>query len=184
MTYRVEEVVAVPVPSVEQLGSAALAFSPCIAVCERCVDSKDGDGHSKETNGYHLSNSRVLLQAESIEAVACEVVHLTERKDGKVERWQVVVQEQLTSHQVEGEVVERPAKNTHAHFIVETLESDVVVVSEAALPSDNGESLDRDVESDERGSAPPNDLSEISCDSGCWGHWGVIRDYQSNIFDD
>jgi hypothetical protein len=35
MTYRVKEVVAVPVPSVEQFGGLALAFCPCIAVCER-----------------------------------------------------------------------------------------------------------------------------------------------------
>jgi hypothetical protein len=53
--------------------------------------------------------------------------------------------------------VERPAKNGHTDFIVEALKGDIVVVTETTLPSNNGESLDRNVEADERSGAPPYD---------------------------
>lgn len=66
-----------------------------------------------------------------------------------------MVQEQLTCHEVEGEVVESPAEDAHANLIVKALESDIVIVSVAALPSENSEALDGDVESDERCRAPP-----------------------------
>ena len=67
-----------------------------------------------------------------------------------------MVQEQLTCHQEEGEVVESPAKEAHTNFVVEALESDVVVITVAALPSKNSEPLDCDVEPDKRSGAPPD----------------------------
>jgi hypothetical protein len=67
-----------------------------------------------------------------------------------------VVQEQLTRHQVEGKVVESPAKNAHTDFIIEALEGDIVVIAEATLPSKNSKALDRNVEPNECSGAPPN----------------------------
>jgi hypothetical protein len=52
--------------------------------------------------------------------------------------------------------VESPTKNAHANFVVETLEGDIVVITETTLPSDDSESLDRDVQPDKCGGTPPN----------------------------
>jgi hypothetical protein len=68
-----------------------------------------------------------------------------------------VVQEQLTRHQVEGEVVESPAKDAHTDLVIEALEGDIVVIAEATLPSNDSETLDSDVEGNERSGAPPDD---------------------------
>ena len=66
------------------------------------------------------------------------------------------MQEQLTRHQVEREVMEGPSENTHADLVVETLECDVAVVAVAALPAKDCDTLDSNVESNERARAPPN----------------------------
>jgi hypothetical protein len=102
-----------------------------------------------------LTNSRILLDAEDAEAVADEVENLAKRKDSEVESREVVMQEKLAGHQVEGEVVECPSKDAHTDFVVETLEGNVAVVTVATLPSKNGNALDDDVEADQGSGAPP-----------------------------
>jgi hypothetical protein len=70
------------------------------------------------------------------------------------------MQEQLTGHQVEGEVVERPPQDAHTDFVVETLESDVAVIAVTTLPSENGNGLNSKVEANERGGTPPNNYRD------------------------
>ena len=148
-TYRFEEVVAIPVPRLEQFGAVALALGPCIAVCDRRVDSKYCNGDGKESNSCSLANGGILPQTEYVEPVADEIIHLTQSHDGKVEGREVVVEEQLTRHEVEGEVVESPAKKGHADLIIEALEGGVGVVAVATLPSKDRNSLDDHVESND-----------------------------------
>jgi hypothetical protein len=155
-THCIKEVVAVPVPCLEQLHAVALALGPLITIRERCVDSENSDSNSKNADSCCLADDGGPLDAENIEAVAHKVVHLTEGHDSEVKRGEVVVQEQLTGHKVEREVVERPSQDRHTNFIVEALEVDVVVVAEATLPAENCETLDGNVEKDHRGGRPPN----------------------------
>lgn len=67
-----------------------------------------------------------------------------------------MVQEQLTCHKIEWEVVESPSQNTHTNFVVETFESDIGVVTVATLPSKDREALDNGVNSDQYSRAPPD----------------------------
>lgn len=53
--------------------------------------------------------------------------------------------------------MERPTEDAHANFVVETLECNVVIITEATLPSKHSKTLDGDVEPDEGGRAPPYD---------------------------
>jgi hypothetical protein len=53
--------------------------------------------------------------------------------------------------------VESPSENAHANLVVETFEGDVIIVTVAALPTEYGETLDSDVQSDECAGAPPDD---------------------------
>lgn len=48
-----------------------------------------------------------------------------------------MMQEELTGHQVEWEVVEGPAEDRHANFIIEAFEVDIIIVAVASLPSDD-----------------------------------------------
>ena len=62
-----------------------------------------------------------------------------------------MVQEELTLHEEEGEVVERPTQDRNADLIVETLEDGVAVVVAATLPSQDRESLEDCVKGDSCG---------------------------------
>lgn len=58
------------------------------------------------------------------------------------------MQEELTRHQIEWEVMECPSENGLAQFIIEALEIDVFVIAAAALPTDDGDALEENVEED------------------------------------
>lgn len=156
-TYRVKEIVAVPIPSAKQLCRVALILSPCIAIGERRIDGENRNSNGKEADSCSLADSWVLPQTQSAEPVARKIIHLTERENGEIESGQVVMQEQLTRHQEEGEVMEGPSENAHTHFVIEALEGDIIVITEAALPSNDGKTFDRDVKYNDCGSAPPDD---------------------------
>jgi hypothetical protein len=67
-----------------------------------------------------------------------------------------MVQEELSGHEVEWEVVESPSEERHADFVVETLEVDVGIVAEPTLPAQNREALDDEVQTNDCGGAPPD----------------------------
>lgn len=91
-TYRCQEVVAIPVPSAEQLHAVALVPGPSIAVSERRVDGEDGDRRSQESNGSRLADGGIVFQAKYAESVADEVVGLTQRHDSEVQCWKIMMQ--------------------------------------------------------------------------------------------
>jgi hypothetical protein len=134
-TYRSREVVAVPVPSVEQLDAVALVSCPLVSVSKRRIHREDCYRNGQESNSSGLADRGVLLEAKTVETVGDKVVHLTEGENSKVEGWKVVMQEQLTGHEVEGEVVEGPSKKGHANLVVEALKGDIGVVTVSALPT-------------------------------------------------
>lgn len=65
------------------------------------------------------------------------------------------MQEELTCHEVEWEVVESPSQDGHTDLVIESFKRDVVVVTEATLPAEDSETLDSSVENDECGGGPP-----------------------------
>lgn len=68
-----------------------------------------------------------------------------------------MVQEQLTIHEVEWEVVESPAQNRGADLVVESLERGVGVIVAAALPAESRNALEENVDNDSESRAPPHD---------------------------
>ena len=154
--YSVVEVVAVPVPSVEELHLLALVLSPLVAVAQRCIQAENNDTSRKEDDDAGSANDGVLLDAETSDTGGGKVPDLTQSDDCKEERWEVVVQEELTLHEEEGEVVERPTEDRHADLVVETLEDGIAVVVAVALPPQDRESFENSVQSDSCGRRPPD----------------------------
>lgn len=66
------------------------------------------------------------------------------------------MEEELTLHEEEGEVVQGPAENGAANLVVEALDGGVGVVVAAALPAENGDSLEEDPDGDGGGDGPPD----------------------------
>jgi hypothetical protein len=146
--YSVVEVVAVPVPSIEELDLLALVLGPLVTIAERRVQAENNNASREEHNDTSTADDRVLLDAEASDTGGGEVPNLAERDDGEEESREVVVQEQLALHEEEGEVVECPTKHGNANLVVEALENGVTVVVAAALPSQDRESLEYKVQSD------------------------------------
>jgi hypothetical protein len=149
--YSVVEVVAVPVPSVEELHLLALVLGPLVAVAERSVQAEDDDAGSEEDDKTGSADDGVLLDAEAGHTSSGKVPDLTQGDDREEQSWEVVVQEELTLHEEEGEVVEGPAEDGHADLVVETLKDGVAVVVAATLPPQDGERFEDSVEGDSCG---------------------------------
>lgn len=67
------------------------------------------------------------------------------------------MQEQLTLHQVEGEVVQSPAEHVGANLIVESLKGGVGIVVAASLPAQDGNALEDNPSKDSHRRRPPDD---------------------------
>ena len=147
-TYVVVESVAVPVPSLKQLGLAAVCLGPGIAVSDRRVHVEDADGKSQEDDCTSLSDDRVLAETKTANTSGDEIICLAKSDDGEVECWEVVVQEELSLHEEEGQPVERPTKDASANLVIEALERNVVVVLVTTLPSEHGKTLEGQVQGD------------------------------------
>ena len=145
VAYRCVEGIAVPVPGVEKLHALALVLCPGVAVSKRGIQSEDRNREGKEKHCCALSNCRVFLETKSAESIADEVIHLAQCQDGEIECWEIMVQEKLAGHEVEGKIVERPSENRHAHLIVETFEGYIGIIAISTLPSENGQTFDGDV---------------------------------------
>jgi hypothetical protein len=154
--YSVVEVVAVPVPSVKELHLLALVLSPLVTVAERRIQAENDDAGCEEDYQAGSANDGVLLDAETSHTSGGEVPDLTKGDDREEKSREVVVQEKLTLHEEEGEVVESPAQDRHTDLVVETLEDGVAVVIAAALPPQDRESLEDSVEGDSGGRRPPD----------------------------
>lgn len=147
-TYIAVEGVAVKVPGGEELDASAHVLGPGVSVGQGGVHGECGDAEGSKEGNECSADLRPTFQAKCGNAVERKVDNLAEGHDGKIECGQVVMQEQLASHQKEGKVVERPAQDRGAQLIVESLEDDIAVVVEAPLPAQNGKRLERSVDQD------------------------------------
>jgi hypothetical protein len=124
---------------------------------ERRVEDEDRDGQRKEGHSSDTIRNAPLAGVQDWHACCGIVEELAQGDDGKVQSREVVVQEQLALHQVEGEVVQRPAEHRSTKLVIEALESSVRVIVAVALPAENGNSLEANPNCDGESGCPPND---------------------------
>lgn len=150
-TYASVECVAVKVPAVHELYTVASVLCPGVAVDQRRVQCESKDANRKEDTGQHFADNRARWYPKALNTVGKEVEFLTEGDNSEIEGREIMVQEELSRHEVEGEVVESPAKYAGTDFVVEPLEVHVVVVTTAPLPAKNRDSLENNVDNDGHG---------------------------------
>ncbi len=142
------ESIAVKVPGLKQLYSSALILRPRVAIDKRRIHGEYSNGKGDERYCDTPTSLRILLQPKHRDAVEEEVEDLAQAHDCEVERGEIVVQEQLSGHQVEREVVEGPSEDSLANLVVKSFEVDTGVVVAAALPSKDRNALEDDVGQD------------------------------------
>lgn len=135
------------VPRAHQANAFTGTHRPGVSVNKRGIDGEDCDAQNEEFRHDDAADHRFLPYDRQLDTVEDEIERLRQAHDGKVESRKIMVQEQLAGHQIEGEVVERPAEYCCAQFVVETFDIDVLVVVEAALPAEEGDTLESGVNS-------------------------------------
>lgn len=158
-THRIVKSITIPIPSLKQLDPRTVLLSPIITVRKRSIKCKHRNTQRQEHRSSAHTRPRLVSKSESpnLHPREIEIEDLAKGDDGKVQSWEVMVQKQLALHEVKGEVVESPPQHSHADFVVETAESEVLVIATATLPSQNGETLECDVETDRSGAGPPDE---------------------------
>lgn len=156
ITYPIEEVVAVPIPRVEQLDATAFSLGPAVTIGKWRKQRKGSNGENKEEHSGSLVYNGIILGTNARNANRQEVKQLTKSDDGKVQSREIVMKEKLTSHEEEGEVVESPAQNRSPQLIVKSLDKRTGIVIAASLPSQNGNDLEQSPKDNSNGRGPPN----------------------------
>lgn len=154
-TYVSMESVAVKVPILQKLDPIARALSPWIAVHKRRKDGESDNTEDQEYGNEYVADDGARTETERSNAVGNEVEQLTERHDSEVERGKVVMQEELTGHEIKGEVVEGPPENSRTQLVIKAFEGHMLIIIAAALPSQSGNSLEQDVNGDCGRRRPP-----------------------------
>ena len=154
-TYAIQEGIAIEIPSAEKLDSLAFSLGPRVTVGQRRVQPEDDHRQAKEQNGaYSVKNDFVLDERNP----GChEVKDLAEGNNGEVQCREVMMQEELTLHKVEREIMESPSKNRGSNLIVKSLEDGISVIVAAALPAENSDALEKDIDNNGGSGAPPDD---------------------------
>ena len=155
-TYVGVEGVAVEIPGSEELHLVACVPSPRVSIYEWGVDGENQDTETEECCHQSLSDHGPGSKSQALDTVSDEVKLLAENHNGEVQGREIVVQEELASHEVEWEVVEEPSQDAGTNLIVKALEGNVVVVTTAALPANNGDSLENEVDTNGQGGRPPD----------------------------
>lgn len=107
--YLGKESVAIPIPGIEKLNLFASGLGPWIAIGKWGVESKSDHAERQEDDGTKLTNKWAFAEANARNPGGNIVVELAKCDDGKVESWEVMMQEQLALHQKEWEVMECPS---------------------------------------------------------------------------
>ena len=155
-THAIKESIAVPIPCAKQLHTVAFVLGPGISVCKRRQQGEYDRAEGQHSNSASLVDNGVLTNTGNGETGSGEVIDLAESHDSKVQRGEVMVQEKLSLHQVEGEIMEGPAQYCSANLVVKSLEDRVGVVAAATLPSEHGNSLEEHVDHDGKGTGIPD----------------------------
>jgi len=156
-TYVGVECVAVEIPRAKKLHLLASTLGPGVAVDKRRVKSEHCNAKQQESGHQGFANSGPRSETKALDAIGDKVELLAKNQDGEVQRRQVVVQEELPSHEVEREVVEGPTQDVGADFVVETFEGDVSIVIAASLPTEDRDTLEDNVDSNGQGGSPPDE---------------------------
>lgn len=127
--------IAVEIPLVKELDRSARVLCPSIAISQRRIHGEGSDAKGEKQSDECSADLWPALQSQGGDPVGAKVKNLAQCHDGEIEGGQVVVQEQLTGHKVEGEVMEGPAEDGRAQLVVKSFEGDIVVIVESALPS-------------------------------------------------
>lgn len=107
--YLSKESVAIPIPGVEKLDLFASGLGPWVAIGKWGVESESDNAKRQEDDSTELTDEWTFSEANALDTSGNVVVDLAKCDDSKVESGEVVMQEQLTLHQVEWEVVECPS---------------------------------------------------------------------------
>jgi len=156
-THAIEESIAVPIPSAEQLDTVAFRLRPSIAVRQRGKKPEDDNGQGEKYRGASSVDEGALSQTDTGNSGSDEVKDLAESDDGKVQGGEVVMKEELTLHEIEWEVVECPAQHRGADLVIEAFESLVGIVAAAALPPKDSEPLKQNIDDHCSRGTPPNE---------------------------
>jgi hypothetical protein len=108
-TYVGVKGVAVEIPSAQEFGTLAGGLGPGVSVNQGGVEGEDSNAETKEGGHHSLSDDRLRGETEALDSVEDKVKLLAEDHNGEVEGGEIVVQEELTGHEVEWEVVEEPS---------------------------------------------------------------------------
>ena len=146
--YLSKEGVTIPVPSVKELHLLACRLCPWITICERRIKSKRNDAKSQKNDCSQTANQRIFTKANAGDTSCNVIIGLTKSDNGKVESREIMMQEQLALHQVEGKVVECPTKYRGTYFVVESFEYRIVVILESSLPPQNSKTLENGEDGD------------------------------------
>lgn len=155
-TYFFEKGVAIPVPRVEEPDPFALCLGPGITVSEGSEQRESNDGQDQEESSGGLVDNGLVLGADAKGSSSHKVEKLTERDDGKIEGWEIVMEEELTAHEEEREVVQCPSQDGSTELIVESLEGGIGIIIAAALPSQDGNGLEDNPDDDGNRRGPPD----------------------------
>lgn len=139
------EGVAIKVPGAQELHLPASILRPGVAVDKRGVESECEDARRQEQAHQKLANHWLRWQTQGLDTACDEIEFLAENKNSKVKSREVMVEEQLPSHEIEWEVMKEPSKHTGSNLIIEPLEVDVVVVTAVSLPPNNRDSLEDEI---------------------------------------
>lgn len=106
-----QEIITREIPSLEPLRLLTLASCPLVTISQgREVQITPDCDHSDSTSN---------LEAKSWAEVGCDKVENGGKgEDGEVERGEVVMKEELTRHQEEGEVVQSPTHDEETGHVV------------------------------------------------------------------
>jgi len=105
ITHIIQESVAIEVPSLKKLYCLAFTLCPSVAVSERCIKDEHTHREGDEQHGNATTDHWVVSHAESRHSMKGKVVYLAQSHDSKVKGRQVMVEEKLSRHQEEWEVV-------------------------------------------------------------------------------
>jgi len=156
-TYTIVKCIAIKVPSAEELDALAISLSPRAAVCKRRIEGEDGSRENKERDSSNAVDDRRLTSTNTRNAGSSVVKKLAKGNDCEVQRREIVMEEELTLHQVEGKVVQSPAQNRCTDLIVEAFEGSVGIVVAAALPSKDSNGLEDNPDGHSDAGRPPDD---------------------------
>lgn len=140
-SIRLRVLITIIIPSLQDLGRLTLRPRPFRSISQRGAGSEDQDGHQGDDNQGGKSETD---GDEPAGEVKCD----TEHEDGEIEGGEVVVEEELTTHEEEGEVMVAPChkEKSSGQLVVLAQTSEVIAI--AALVANDKEDTNGRIEDD------------------------------------